>query len=140
MAGALFLVAGNGVGHALAQEVPWPLTMGCRNLADGSAGGAAESEVHQDTALSVRVVGSQDIDGQHSIESMPEYSQRAPRSLGTLQSQQLGVVVVAGQSHDTTRTTQLAVGSRPGQGDLNRVVRGHGCGTSGSVRPTLDLG
>lgn len=72
-------------------------------------------------------MGGQDIDGQYAVESTPKCSQSTPRSPGALQSQQSGAVAVAGQSHDTTRTAQFTVGGRPGQGDLDRVVRGHGC-------------
>jgi hypothetical protein len=127
LADALFFVLGDSVEHGLPQEVPGPSPAGFRSLADGGAGGVTESEVQQDTALSVWVMGGQDVDGQYTVESTPKCSQRTPRSLGALQSQQSDAVVAAGQSHDTTRTTQFTVGGRPGQSDLDRVVRGHGC-------------
>ena len=68
MAGTLFSVPDNGIGHGLAQEVSGSLTMGWRSLADGGVGGGAEGDVQQDPALLVRVVGGENVDGQYGIE------------------------------------------------------------------------
>ncbi|KUN62872.1 hypothetical protein ABT330_12795 [Streptomyces sp. NPDC000658] len=68
MAGTVFCVADNGIGHDLSQEVSGPLTVGCRSLADGGVGGRAEGDVQQDPALLVRVVGGENVDRQYGIE------------------------------------------------------------------------
>ncbi|MFH8681268.1 hypothetical protein [Streptomyces lydicus] len=74
MAGAFFVVASNGISHGLTHEVPGALAADFCGLSDGGTNGVAESEVQQDTALSVRVVAGQDIDGEHIVEPAAKYS------------------------------------------------------------------
>ncbi|MCZ0985995.1 hypothetical protein BEK98_03950 [Streptomyces diastatochromogenes] len=125
--GLLLLVLGDGSGHGVTDEVPGALSADGRSLSDGRTGGLAESEVQQDAALLVRVVAGEDIDGQHLVEPVPKYAQRASGTLRALQSQQSGLVDVAGQWQYTACAAQLTVGGGPGQDDFYRVVRGHDC-------------
>lgn len=92
---------------------------------EGGVGGWREGHVEQDLAAPVRVVGSDDIDGQPGAETMAQAVHGSVGGFGCHEGHQAGGIAVGRKWPGAGGLAEFGGLQRPGQRDLQSVVVPH---------------